>query len=49
MFEIVWAEADCRKADFSEINILHFCKSVSATAQTKILQYSKTLPTSEKK
>jgi len=45
----VRAEADRRKSDFSEINILHFCESVSATAQTKIPQYSKTLPTSKEK
>jgi len=28
----VWAKVDCRKTDFSEIEILHFCKSVSAIA-----------------
>jgi len=41
----VWAKADCRKTDFSEIDILHFCKSVFVIAQIKILQDSKTLPT----
>ena len=41
----VRAKADCRRENFSEIDVLHFCKSVSATAP-KNLQYSKTLPTS---